>query len=117
VRKRITQGWVMLALAAGLLGDGKAAAADARPGALDSGFAPTVIEPGAVGAMAVQPDGRIIIGGQFHWVDGKARKCLARLHPDGTLDTTFDAGNFENFQFAAITLQPDGKVLVGGGGF
>ncbi len=104
----------MLALAAALLGGGTIVTAGVRPGAVDPGFAPTVIEPGAVNAMVVQPDGRIIVGGLFHWVDGTPRTFLARLHSDLTLDTTFDAGNCTGWRVFALALQPDGKVLVGG---
>jgi uncharacterized delta-60 repeat protein len=38
----------------------------------------------------------------------------ATIEPDGTLDTSFDAGNFTNGQMWASALQPDGKFLIGG---
>jgi hypothetical protein len=38
------------------------------------------------------PDGRLCVYGEFTEVNGIFRARLARLHPDGTLDTTFDPG-------------------------
>ena len=61
--------------------------------ALD-GFDPNVdgISGIAVYAMAVQPDGKILIGGNFNsTVGGQVRNGIARLNPDGTLDTAFNA--------------------------
>ena len=45
---------------------------------------------GYVVATAVQPDGKILIGGNFTTVLGVARNNIARLNTDGTLDTAFD---------------------------
>jgi uncharacterized delta-60 repeat protein len=67
---------------------------------------------GAVLSMAVQPDGKILVGGWFSSLGGGTSSNLARLHPDGTLDTTFglDADSSVN---CLISL-PDGKIMVGG---
>ena len=63
-------------------------------------------------ATAVQPDGKILIGGQFDTVLGVARKNIARLNPDGTLDMAFDPN--ANNTVLSISLQADGKIIVGG---
>jgi len=42
-----------------------------------------------VNSVAVQPDGKIVIGGQFTNVNGVARNLIARLNRDGSLDTNF----------------------------
>ena len=68
-----------------------------------------------VAATAIQPDGKILIGGRFTNVLGMTRKNIARLHPDGSLDIAFDPN--ANGDVYAIALQPDGKILVGGGFF
>lgn len=70
-----------------------------------------------VHALAVQPDGKILIGGRFGSLSGQAKGSLARLNPDGSVDTSFVAkvkggGPFPNV--FALALQPDGKILVGG---
>ena len=71
----------------------------------------TIYSP-EVRAVAVQPDGKILIGGVFTSVLGAARNYIARLNADGTLDTGFnpDASGY----LSAIAVQPDGKILVGG---
>jgi len=74
--------------------------------------------PSPVLATVTQPDGKILIGGTFIEVSGAPRHGIARLNPDGTLDTGFTPeatvpGGFTVLIWA-ITLQPDGKILVGG---
>ncbi len=63
-------------------------------------------------ATAMQPDGKILIGGLFSTVLGVARNNIARLNTDGTLDTAFDP-NASGAVFS-IAVQADGKILVGG---
>lgn len=77
--------------------------------ALD-GFDPNAND--TIRAFAVQPDGKILIVGEFTVVKGVTRNRIARLNPDGTLDTSFDP-NANHFVFA-VALQSDGKILVGG---
>lgn len=72
---------------------------------------------GAVYVVVVQPDGKILIGGSFQGVSVNGgvlipRNRIARLNPDGTLDTSFDPN--ANGSVLAIAVQPDGKILVGG---
>ena len=68
---------------------------------------------GSVFAMAVQPDGKILVGGGFTALGGTTvRNRIGRLHPDGSVDTTFNPG--ANNLVYALALQPDGKILVGG---
>lgn len=40
--------------------------------------------------VAIQPDGKIVVGGVFTKIDGEVRHSIARLNPDGSIDTTFD---------------------------
>ncbi len=65
-------------------------------------------------ATAVQPDGKILIGGDFGSVLGMTRVRIARLNTDGTLDTAFNP-NASGGQVYSIAVQADGKILVGGG--
>ena len=71
---------------------------------------------GTVNVVRVQPDGKILIGGMFALINNQARKFLARLNADGTLDTTFQNPNFTgtNGITGGLTLQTDGRVLVSG---
>src|SRR5437660_30704 len=93
---------VGLALAGG-------AAAVRGQSALD-GFDPNA--NGTVGPIAVQADGKILIGGYFTTVLGVTRNRIARLNPDGTLDTVFNPN--ANDQVISIAVQADGKILAGG---
>jgi uncharacterized delta-60 repeat protein len=78
----------------------------------------------AVVAIALQPNGKVIIGGNFSDVGGAGRYGIARLNGDGSVDAGYNAiipatGQFASgFGFvtsvAALALLPDGKVLVGG---
>ena len=65
-----------------------------------------------VAATAVQPDGKILIGGNFTSVLGVARNRIARLNTDGTLDTAFNPN--ANVAVNSIAVQADGKILAGG---
>lgn len=81
-------------------------------GSLDLTFNPNITGgPGAY-AVAVQQDGKIVIGGYFTHVGGVFRLCLARLNPDGSLDSTYDP-HPENPVYC-MAMQPDGKLLIGG---
>jgi uncharacterized delta-60 repeat protein len=69
--------------------------------------------------FAVQPDGKVIIAGDF-LQPGNYRHGIARFHPNGQIDASFGVnGSFiKPTDFAVnplkIILQPDGKTLVGG---
>ncbi len=69
---------------------------------------------GTVHDIVVQPDGKIIIGGTFYSYDGIPRMNIARLNADGSLDSGFDPGDGTDASVFAVSLQPDGKVLIGG---
>lgn len=67
-----------------------------------------------VRAVTIQPDGKILIGGDFSQVGGLNRAGIARLNADGTPDTTFNALLNGGAVVRAIALQRDGKVVIGG---
>jgi len=68
-------------------------------------------------ALALQADGRVVLGGEFSTFSGNAT-CpdhLARLTTSGALDTTFNPGGTGTDCFVQVLLlQPDGKLLAGG---
>ncbi len=82
-------------------------------GALDPAFTPSA--DNWVNTLALQPDGKIILGGAFASVNGLNRPYLARLDSNGVLDSFFNSTNAPNGSVTALALQPDGKILVGGG--
>lgn len=91
----------------------------AQPGTIDPSFNPIGLGDGAnntVVAIALQPDGKILIGGFFTMYNSTPRSRIARLNADGSLDMSFDPGNALglNTFVNSIVLQPDGKILIGG---
>jgi len=56
-------------------------------GSLDATFDPGVGPSSSVEAIKVQPDGKILVGGDFYTFNGVAQRYVARLNVDGTLDT------------------------------
>ena len=84
-------------------------------GSLDAAFTAGIDAGSGVRALAVQADGKIILGGDFAMVDGVDVQSLARLNADGTLDTAFaDAGLPEDSDTFQIALQADGKIVFCG---
>jgi uncharacterized delta-60 repeat protein len=86
-------------------------------GTVDEGFHPPELAMvGGYGksawCFALQEDGKLIVGGSFTNQSGPPRAYLQRLHPDGTLDLSFNPE--PNTIVASVAIQPDGKVLVGG---
>ena len=70
-------------------------------------------DAGYASAIAVQPDGKILLAGVMHGV-----AAVVRLTPTGALDTSFSGDGFATFpQFHAATgvgVGPGGKIVVGG---
>jgi uncharacterized delta-60 repeat protein len=62
----------------------------------------------------LQPDGKIIAGGNFTSFNGSACSRIARLTPNGSFDNTFNIGDGFNNDVHALVIQPDGNILAGG---
>jgi uncharacterized delta-60 repeat protein len=84
-------------------------------GSLDNTF---LCNPGAsllTRAMALQADGKVIIGGSFLTVNGRSVTRFARLDTSGTVDTTFLTGaGPASAQPNTVEIHPSGKIMVGG---
>ena len=87
-------------------------------GSLDTSFDPgdglTGTTLPTVGRFALQPDGKILIGGRFAAYDGTARSRIARLNSDGSLDTSFDPGTGSDDWVGEIAVRPDGRIMIAG---
>lgn len=88
-------------------------------GSVDTTFNPGTGVNGAVHCLAVQVDGKILIGGRFTSINGQARNNIARLNADGGVDATFNPGTGANNApgdpyVLSIVVQMDGKILLGG---
>ncbi|MEP6923944.1 MAG: hypothetical protein ABI954_05745, partial [Pyrinomonadaceae bacterium] len=70
-------------------------------------------------SLTLQPDGKILVSGNFNRVNSVRRSGIARFNSDSTLDTSFSTGEIINQYGSAgtvnvMTVQPDGKILIGG---
>ena len=89
-------------------------------GSLDTTFNPTTgvaITDGSsphVYTLAIQPDGKVLIGGHFDSYNGTSRNYIARLNSNGTLDAEFVPATAVHTDVFKIAVQTDGKILVGG---
>src|SRR5882762_574832 len=92
------------------------AAARAQAGFVDPSFLNGMTGPNSwLWAAALQPDGKLLVGGQFTSFNGVPRDQLVRLNADGSVDTTFSAGvTAGGPTIPSVLVQPDGKVLIGG---
>jgi len=72
--------------------------------------------PGFVGSVAVQADGKIVVGGEFTTLNGATVNYIARLNADGTPDTAFttNTGTGFNNGVQSVAVQADGKIVLGG---
>jgi uncharacterized delta-60 repeat protein len=65
-------------------------------------------------SVAIQSDGKILVGGGFTTYKGVTNNYIIRLNSDGTKDVTFDNSiGFDDYTYSAV-LQPDGKIICGG---
>jgi uncharacterized delta-60 repeat protein len=83
-------------------------------GSLDTTFNQAPIPNQKVLAIAVQTDGKIVIGGSFNNLNPSAWTCLARLNSNGSLDDTFIHTAGPDHFVSSIAIQPDGKIIAGG---
>ncbi len=76
---------------------------------IGSGFNSTVT------SLSIQADGKLLVGGNFTSVNGHVINRLVRLNPNGSIDTAFNVGTGANSNVATLCIQPDGKIIIGGG--
>src|SRR6476620_1981184 len=87
---------------------------NAQFGALDASLNPEVGADNVIQALAVQPDQKIIIGGDFLNYREQSKKRLTRINYDGSIDPSFNIGSGANKLVTSIVLQPDSKIIVVG---
>ena len=98
---------------------------DFTANAVRIGAAPFVYFNNTIDSIAVQADGKILIGGLFTDHGGVTGKnALIRLNANGTEDTAFTANAVRNGTVAkfisfnsrvtSTVFQPDNKILIGG---
>lgn len=75
-------------------------------------------------AIAVQADGKLVLGGWCFSISGNLDFCVERLNADGSVDTTFNAAGTPGRVLRPIgasydygyrlLIQPDGKLVMAG---
>jgi len=91
-------------------------------GRLDSSFRPSTFGNNgllpSVNAVAVQTDGKVLLGGSFTSINERLQNSIARLNADGTFDDTFAVGQGVTGTTTSVVqflkIQPDGKIVLGG---
>jgi uncharacterized delta-60 repeat protein len=68
-----------------------------------------------VNSIVIQPDGKIICGGQFTSYNGVPRKYLARLNPDGSLDESFNNGAGPNGPLSKVLVLANNRLIIARG--
>jgi uncharacterized repeat protein (TIGR01451 family)/uncharacterized delta-60 repeat protein len=86
-------------------------------GILDATFNPGVGGSHPVLALAIQPDGKILAGGDFLKFNGVSRSRITRLNTDGSPDPTINFGSGANSFVSSIVVQPSDERIILGGGF
>ncbi len=82
-------------------------------GTLDTSFGDPAVGD-HVADVAVQPDGKVLIGGTFTAVGGsRRRQRVARLLSNGAIDATLGNPNV-SYDVNAVGLEPGGDILIGG---
>jgi uncharacterized delta-60 repeat protein len=87
-------------------------------GTWDKSFTTSTDPSHYIAAMVQQPDGKILLGGNFSTVNGTPVAYVARLNADGSLDKSFQSAFVGDSHTGdgvhAMAVQPDGKIIVGG---
>lgn len=83
-------------------------------GTSDATFTPGTGADNIIRTIAIQSDGKIIIGGTFTNYNGSTLNNIARLNSNGTIDVTFTLGTGANSTVNTAVLQGDGKIIIGG---
>ncbi|MGY4644485.1 right-handed parallel beta-helix repeat-containing protein [Cellulomonas sp. URHB0016] len=98
----------------------------------DGGFV-RLPSPTSIAFDATQaPDGTVIAVGRSQAISGRHKMWVAKLAPDGRLDTTFDGDGIRTYDFTGVIgrtveypdstafdvdVQPDGRILISGQAF
>jgi uncharacterized delta-60 repeat protein len=69
---------------------------------------------GPVYSIAIQSDGKILVGGSFSTYQGSTENRLIRLNSDGSKDTSFNIGSGFDSSVFSTAIQAAGTILVGG---
>jgi len=88
-------------------------------GTIDTSFQPPVFynasgTGGTINSLALQPDGKILVGGDFQGANGVAKPGMMRLNTDGSIDQTFNVTLNSGGTVLDIVVLADGRLLIAG---
>jgi uncharacterized delta-60 repeat protein len=83
-------------------------------GTLDGSFNVGAGANATVYALGLQANGQAIVAGDFTSINGTNRNRFARLHLDGSLDSTFDPGRGANNTVFSLVVLADDNVMIAG---
>jgi uncharacterized delta-60 repeat protein len=87
-------------------------------GSIDSAFSLNAGTDTAVNSIAIQSNGKILLGGTFSYCNTFTRNRIASINANGSIDTGFypflEDGISTDGQIRTIFLQPNGKIIIGG---
>lgn len=83
-------------------------------GSLDTSFNPATNGAEIFISVAVQTNGKIIVGGSNFTSNTFLRGNVARLNADGTVDATFNQGKGAKGEVRALKIRSNNKLLIGG---
>ena len=87
-------------------------------GTIDTVFATQPTSDDHFTGLLVMPDGSVVVGGSFQRFKNVARNGIARIQPDGSLDTAYNPGiHFSNPSIDNFLGLPNGDVLVSSAGW
>jgi uncharacterized delta-60 repeat protein len=85
-------------------------------GSVDTSFNPGYGPNAPITSVAVQSDGKLLVGGYFATFDHFNTPNFVRLNSDGTVDTTFDETGFPSITPTAIIELTNNQILMCDGG-
>lgn len=91
-----------------------------QDGSLDNSFTVGSTTNGAFHSLALQSDGKVLLGGSFTSYNGQNKAYYLRLNTDGSVDNGFTTlplifvSSHPNIDIRSIAVQPDKKILIGG---
>ena len=83
-------------------------------GLVDTSFQMGTGANGPIRAAVLQSDDKLIIAGLFSKYNGITRGNIARLLPNGELDTSFHSAVGSNNEITDLFMQADGKIIIFG---
>src|SRR5438045_933455 len=76
-----------------------------KPAFIDDTFKPVLTGSNATGSRTlVQPDGKILVAGTIHQVNGVSKNGIARFNPDGSPDASFNTKSGASGSITALGL-------------